>query len=699
MKLVCKLNGVLAINFGVLSSRIDEKLQDGISTIIRNTLILIFLYQNEIKIEKIYFYCLDDKKAVQRYSFCSPLFNLCRSFGSNKHICYINKTFLYYFDIRKCDHSYSLAAFFKFDHIFCATVKVCIEQCPTYYGPATVENHVCINGTTVTNDEELSKRIEEGKCAPFVLPTFPFFHRCIPNPEIIAENHDVDIVKIDGKTAIDMILKHTKESVFDQIILKDNKRFQNTQMEKYLVIVLFYNNRCLLIPFILSLFFILLMGFGSYYVILLLYLISVAGCTIVIIFLSLFKTMPNLKIFNRTISNKIMNKVIKHSMLESNDFYITSFVILSVVFVFLFLLGCCFGEKLRQACACIKQASISTAFMFLGILPMILWWIIQAGLLIFLIFLIFYLGTTSSKEYRFVVYNDGRLKIGDLCKPEDAIKRNIKECLFTGYYSKKLILAFKVVSGFAIIWTIFLIQAISIFQIAYSHYKYYCTQRIASPLGFLFYFMESLAHAFSFNFGSLIIGSLLITIFLFIKIIFEFISRILGINDNHEKKALSKWAMKILSIIQSIFKRLTSRAYIEIAVTGKSFCNSSKEVIKIFAGYPITSLFIEVLCTLITVIGISGCTIGSGFLTYCYLKELPDIMNPIILSMIYFIYAILPVYSIFKFYTIGIATVHYCVCYDLIINDGTSEKPYLMPKYMADSYKEDKNEFTGNLKV
>lgn len=92
-----------------------------------------------------------------------------------------------------------------------------------------------------------------------------------------------------------------------------------------------------------------------------------------------------------------------------------------------------------------------------------------------------------------------------------------------------------------------------------------------------FSLMHGLGWAFRYNAGSLAFGAFLLAVVWTIKLIFEFINnRIKKMNaDNGAVKCVMATCRCCLDCFHRFIKFLNENAYIQVALTGKSFCSSA----------------------------------------------------------------------------------------------------------------------------
>eukprot|EP01015_Nassula_variabilis_P030426 TRINITY_DN6683_c0_g1_i32.p1 TRINITY_DN6683_c0_g1~~TRINITY_DN6683_c0_g1_i32.p1 ORF type:complete len:447 (-),score=91.79 TRINITY_DN6683_c0_g1_i32:100-1440(-) len=126
---------------------------------------------------------------------------------------------------------------------------------------------------------------------------------------------------------------------------------------------------------------------------------------------------------------------------------------------------------------------------------------------------------------------------------------------------------------FGLLWINAFIIALGQFILASSAgIWYFMRQQMNSPV------RTSVFRALRYHMGSLAFGSLILAIVQFIRITFEYIKKksyAMGVPENAVTKFIFKCMKCCLACFERFIKFINTQAYIQVALTGKSFCSSA----------------------------------------------------------------------------------------------------------------------------
>ncbi|VDM18234.1 unnamed protein product, partial [Hydatigera taeniaeformis] len=198
--------------------------------------------------------------------------------------------------------------------------------------------------------------------------------------------------------------------------------------------------------------------------------------------------------------------------------------------------------------------------------------------------------------------------------------------------------------------------------------------------------------ALMYNTGSLALGSILITIFWFLRACLLRIERRLKTANNELAKFFLRCLCCYFWCLEKFLRFLNKNAYIMIAIYGHGFCHSAKDAFQLILRNVVRVFVVEKITDYILIVGKLAVSAAASCVAYFYLSGIfgdrLSIMPEQKLQLNYIFVPILVIAigsflvakAFFSVYEMGVDTIFICVCEDLERNDGTAEKPYFMSK-------------------
>ncbi|XP_060598053.1 choline transporter-like protein 1 [Ruditapes philippinarum] len=242
------------------------------------------------------------------------------------------------------------------------------------------------------------------------------------------------------------------------------------------------------------------------------------------------------------------------------------------------------------------------------------------------------------------------------------------------YVPDKILTVLKWYYIFGIIWIVQVILACHKMTVAGAVVKWYFTrdkEKLSLPVA------RSMWHVIRYHFGSIALGSLIITFVMFVRMVLSFIENRLRGGTNPVVVFLLKCLKCCLWCFEKFLKFLNNNAYIEIAIHGHGFCKAARQAFHVVLTNTLRLaainsvgdfvLFIGKIATVavITIVGIEFISVQ---------KDIHFVWLPVALVAI-FAYFIAGCFM--SVYEMTIDTIFICFCEDSVMNDGDS-KPFFM---------------------
>lgn len=190
--------------------------------------------------------------------------------------------------------------------------------------------------------------------------------------------------------------------------------------------------------------------------------------------------------------------------------------------------------------------------------------------------------------------------------------------------------------------------------------------------------LSSISVLFSYHLGTVVKGSLLITIMRIPRIILLSMYNILKNKENACARCMFKCCFCCFWCLERCLRYLNQTAYTATVINGTNFCTSSKDAILILSKNPPNTMEINYFCDFIIFLGkvfVVCFTVFGGLMAFNYHRDLQVWVVPLLL--IAFL-AYLVAHSFLSVFQTIVDVLFLCFAVDIQTNDGSSEKPYFM---------------------
>jgi len=238
---------------------------------------------------------------------------------------------------------------------------------------------------------------------------------------------------------------------------------------------------------------------------------------------------------------------------------------------------------------------------------------------------------------------------------------------------------------FGLLWTITLIIAISRTTIAGAIASWYWV-RIKSKMPF-FTVLSAFYRTMKYSLGSLALGSFLIAVIEFLRIILAYYAAKLKGSQNNCLKFMICIVNCCLKCFEDFLQFITKNAYIQIAIYGLSFWQATRKASQLLARNIDYVFAVQYVGDYLFFLGKLFVVMSTTLIGYFIINTQNDNTNlnfditPVVLIFI-ISWGIAGVF--FAVYEYAVNTLLISFCEDLERNDGSEEKPY----YMSDGLRQ-----------
>lgn len=181
-----------------------------------------------------------------------------------------------------------------------------------------------------------------------------------------------------------------------------------------------------------------------------------------------------------------------------------------------------------------------------------------------------------------------------------------------------------------------------------------------------------------YHLGSLALGSLLIAIVQFIRMMIEYIQTHLKKYNNDFVKFLMKCLAYLFFCLERFLKFITRNAYIQIAIYGESFCTAARQVWAILMRNALRLIAVDFIGDFLINLGKIVVMFGTALAGLFLLKRDEKIVYWAIPWLLILIVSFAIATAFFGLYEMAIDTIFLCFCEDCERNDGSASRPYYM---------------------
>nr|XP_060629943.1 choline transporter-like protein 3 [Anolis sagrei ordinatus] len=196
--------------------------------------------------------------------------------------------------------------------------------------------------------------------------------------------------------------------------------------------------------------------------------------------------------------------------------------------------------------------------------------------------------------------------------------------------------------------------------------------------------LSSISILFCYHLGTIVKGSLLITIVRIPRIILLSIYNILKEKENACARCMFKCCFCCFWCLERGLRYLNQNAYTATAINGTNFCTSAKDAFLILSKNPADTTAINCFSDFIIFLGkvlVVCFTVFGGLMAFNYHRELHVWVVPLLLLTFL---AYLVAHSFLSVFQTIVDVLFLCFAVDIETNDGSPEKPYFMDQELMD---------------
>jgi hypothetical protein len=533
---------------------------------------------------------------------------------------------------------------------------VCVEKCPSSTKLIPFEERICAYEETVTVSNYVQKTVE-GKCAAYQLESAAILNRCVPMVGMtaaIADATNQNATTVNSTNPISSILGAGRDGTMRAV----------ADLTVTWPVIAASTGAAIIITFIWMGLLQWFSGVLVWLTIILSNVVFLFGATWLFFFWQsklaalnggVYEPLnsplgsqigPHVGLFGKTAATK--NQV---------DLLQTAFIIVATVAGILLLLTIGMFKRIRIAVAIIKQAATAMLRMpLIMVFPLFVWTMMLANFAYFIAILCYIVTPTGpmtvSIELFNVVWKDPQIN--------------------------NYVLAYHI---FGFLWTQFFLSGINQVTIAGAIASWYWLldkkQKLKSPV------LKALGRTFLYHLGSIAVGSLLIAIVEFIRILLYQIQRKVSKSNNQHLKYLIACLQCFLKIVSILVKFINKNAYIYLAITGKAFFKAAGEATGLLMRNALRTVAVDFVSDFVMFLSKLVVASVTGFISYIYITSYSgtlgaSIHEPLVTVVLVAIAAFMVATAFFSVYHMAIDTIFLCFLEDSEKNDGSAERPFYM---------------------
>uniref|UniRef100_A0A8C5I0Q7 Choline transporter-like protein n=1 Tax=Gouania willdenowi TaxID=441366 RepID=A0A8C5I0Q7_GOUWI len=377
--------------------------------------------------------------------------------------------------------------------------------------------------------------------------------------------------------------------------------------------------------------------------------------------------------------------------LEVRQTWLAFMIILAVVEVIIIFLLIFLRKRILIAIALIKEASRAIGHIMCSLLYPLFTFVLLAVVICYFVVVAVFLSTSNVAVYK--VFNDTECEHSrKTCEP--AAECSDSECLFAFYggedWYHKYLIALQFYNVFLFFWCANFVIALGQMTLAGAFASYYWA--FVKPRDVpTFPIFASLGRALRYHAGTLAFGSLILSIIQIIRVLLEYLDHKLKGVENKFAKFFMTCLKCCFWCLEKCVKFLNRNAYIMTAIYGKNFCTAAKDafflllrnVVRVAVLDKVTDflLFLGKLL-IVGLLGVLAFFFFSGRVE-AFVKAAPTLNYYWVPVVTLVIGAYLIAHGFFSVYSMCVDTLFLCFLEDLERNDGSEERPYLMPESLC----------------
>uniref|UniRef100_UPI0037E8B31D choline transporter-like protein 2 isoform X1 n=1 Tax=Semicossyphus pulcher TaxID=241346 RepID=UPI0037E8B31D len=609
-----------------------------------------------------------------------------------------NKRQLFYFNIMKCASPMVLLEF------QCPTTQMCVEKCPekfmtlvkAYTNSKDFDYYKQFCKEGVTNKMGIPEILRLGLCPAMLTPSKPFTRRCFPalgkkgGVITVGNNSHFDdgTGKIrDAKDLVDGVKNATVVIEARQVVMKI---FEDYTQSWYWILI------GLVIAMLTSLLFIVLLRFlaGIMVWVMVALVILVIGYGIFHCYMEYasLKGEPGANVTLQELGFQTDFTI----YLQIRQTWLAFMIILAILEVIIILMLIFLRKRILIAIALIKEASRAIGHVMSSLFYPLFTFVLLAMVIAYWAVTAVFLSTSNEPIYK--VFNETECEHSrKTCDPANFTTSTMKEqcpeseCLFAFYGGEtvyhKYLIGLQFYNVFLFFWCANFVTALGQMTLAGAFASYYWAFVKPDDMP-AFPVFSALGRSLRYHTGTLAFGSLILSIIQIIRVLLEYL-------DHKMKGAKNKCTRFLMCCLKCCFwclekfiKFLNRNAYIMVAIYGKNFCTAAKDaffllmrnMIRVAVLDKVTDflLFLGKLL-IVGLVGVFAFFFFSGRVK-AFENTAPHLHYYWVPILTVVIGSYLIAHGFFSVYAMCVDTLFLCFLEDLERNDGSAERPYLMPE-------------------
>lgn len=533
----------------------------------------------------------------------------------------------------------------------------------------------------MTVEDSLKKEL----CPRFLLPSTPALGRCFPFPNVsIPEYPEINSTSVSN--GISGLLDHINARDISVKIFEDF-----AQSWKWILLAL-------AVALVLSLLFILLLRLVAAPLVLLL----IVGVLAVLAY-GIYHCWQQYRVLRDSgASISQLGFTTDLSAYQSvQETWLAALIILAVLEGILLLMLIFLRQRIRIACALLKEASRAVGQMMSTMFYPLVTFVLLVICISYWALIALYLATSGQPQYVYRVPDSNTsgcetAPVNQSCDPM-ASTGNFSSCpgltcAFQGYSSTGLaqrsLFNLQIYGVLGLFWTVNWVLALGQCVLAGAFASFYWAFHKPKDIP-TFPLSSAFIRTLRYHTGSLAFGALILTLVQIARVILEYIDHKLRGSQNPVARCIICCFKCCLWCLEKFIKFLNRNAYIMIAIYGKNFCVSAKNAFKLLMRNVVRVVVLDKVTDLLLFFGKLLVVGGVGVLSFFFfsgrIKGLgKDFENP---NLNYYwlpiMTSIMGAYVIasgfFSVFGMCVDTLFLCFLEDLERNDGSQERPYYMP--------------------
>uniref|UniRef100_A0A8C6WQC4 Choline transporter-like protein n=1 Tax=Neogobius melanostomus TaxID=47308 RepID=A0A8C6WQC4_9GOBI len=621
------------------------------------------------------------------------------------------KPYLFYFNIMKCASPMVLLEF------QCPTTQMCVETCPdkfmtlvkAHYSQKDFDYYKNFCKEGVTNKMSAPEILKQGLCPAMLTPSVPFTRRCFPalgqkGGVITVGNfthfEDGSGKRREAKDLVDGVKNATVVMEARQVVMKI---FEDYTQSWYWILL------GLVIAMLTSLLFIVLLRFlaGIMVWVMIALVILVIGYGIFHCYME-YAALKGEAGANVTLQ-ELGFQTDFSVYLQIRQTWLAFMIILAIVDVIIILLLIFLRKRICIAIALIREASKAIGHVMSALFFPLFTFFLLAVVIAYWAVTAVFLSTSNQPVYK--VFNESVCSHSrENCEPANYSTSPEKaecpdsQCLFAFYGGEtayhKYLIWLQFYNVFLFFWCANFVTALGQMTLAGAFASYYWAfvKPDDIPKCPLF---SSLGRSLRYHTGTLAFGSFILSAIQIIRVLLEYLDHKLKGAHNKCTKFLLCCLKCCFWCLEKFIKFLNRNAYIMTAIYGKNFCSAARDAFFLLMRNMIRVAVLDKVTDFLLFLGKLLIVGLVGVFAFFFFSGRVKAFENTAPSLHYYWVPIITVaigsyliaHGFFSVYSMCVDTLFLCFLEDLERNDGSPERPYLMPESLQKVLKKkNKNE-------